>query len=321
MDPHELARRLRVAVATAVVGHDAALDLLLVALCCGGHALLEDVPGVGKTLLARSLAGALGCSFRRVQLTPDVLPSDVTGSNIYNQKTGEFEFRAGPVFTQILLADEINRATPRTQSALLEAMEEHQVTVDGDTRTLSSPFFVLATQNPIELEGTFPLPEAQLDRFLVRVRLGYPSRAQEAAVLERYEATDRVVPEAVTEPGELAAWQAARAAVHVAPAVRGYVLDLVAATRADPRLELGASPRAALMLHRAAQARALLEGRSFVVPDDVKALANPVLAHRLIVSPATRLSGEDADSVLAALLAEVPVPVEALEDAASSPSP
>lgn len=306
-------------MATAVVGNEAPLELLFIALCCGGHALLEDVPGVGKTLLARSLAGALGCSFRRVQLTPDVLPSDVTGSNIYNQKTGEFEFRPGPIFTEILLADEINRATPRTQSALLEAMEEHQVTVDGDTRPLSSPFFVLATQNPVELEGTFPLPEAQLDRFCVRVRLGYPSRAQEAAVLERYEATDRVVPKAVTEPKELAAWQAARAGVHVCSAVRDYVLDLVAATRADPRLELGASPRAALMLHRAAQARALLAGRSFVLPDDIKALAIPVLAHRLIVSTATRLSGEDADSVVASLLAEVPVPVEPLEDATSPP--
>ncbi len=302
--------RVRRAVAAAVVGNERALDLLLVALLCGGHALLEDVPGVGKTLLARSLAASLGCEFRRIQLTPDVLPSDVTGSSVYNQHSTEFEFRPGPVFTQVLLADEINRATPRTQSALLEAMEERQVTVDGTTRRLPEPFLVLATQNPVELEGTFPLPEAQLDRFLIRVRLGYPSLDDEREILGRYQAEAPPAPQPVTAPSEIARLWHARGQIAVSAAVEDYLLALVRATREDERVALGASPRAALALHRAAQALALLDGRGFVLPDDVKTLYLPVLAHRLVLTPSARLRGAGVEGVLASLLEATPVPVE-----------
>ena len=301
--------RVRRAVASVIVGKEDAIDLLLVALLARGHVLLEDVPGVGKTLLARSLATAMGCGFRRVQFTPDVLPSDVTGSSIFNRKTQEFEFRPGPVFTPVLLADEINRASPRTQSALLEAMEERQVSVEGEAVTLPEPFLVLATQNPIELEGTFPLPEAQLDRFLVRVAPGYPSRADEELMLARFGHGDPHI-EAVAEAAEIVALQGARAEVAVGAAVRDYLLDVVAATRADERLALGASPRAALALYRAAQARALLDGRTLVLPDDVKQLATAVLAHRLVVQPEARLRGESATRVVADVLERVAVPVE-----------
>jgi MoxR-like ATPase len=303
--------RVRAAVASVVVGNEDALEQLLVALLCRGHALVEDVPGVGKTLLARSLAAALGCSFRRVQFTPDVLPSDVTGSNVFNQRTAEFEFRPGPVFTQVLLADEINRATPRAQSALLEAMEERQVTVDGRTMPLPEPFLVLATQNPVELEGTFPLPEAQLDRFLVRVTLGYPTLEDEHAILLRFEHEDpfdRLSP--VMTAAEALALQGQRGRVTVSDPVRSYLVDLVRATRADERLALGASPRGALSLHRAVQARALLQGRPYALPDDVKALAVPVLAHRLVVTAQARLRGESAAGVLGQLIETAPVPVE-----------
>ena len=283
----------------------------MVALLCQSHALVEDVPGVGKTLLARSLAAAMGCSFRRIQFTPDVLPSDITGSSVYNQHTTDFEFRPGPVFTQVLLADEINRATPRTQSALLEAMEEHQVTVDGQTTVLPEPFFVLATQNPIELEGTFPLPEAQLDRFLIRVTLGYPSVDDEHAILLRFEDDDpfsRLSP--VITADEVIRLQHQRGRVTVSTAVRGYLVDLVRATRQDERVALGVSPRGALSLHRAIQARALLKDRTFTIPDDVKALAVPVLAHRLIVTAQARLRGDSAGTVLSRILDAMPVPVE-----------
>jgi MoxR-like ATPase len=303
--------RVREAIATVVVGNEHALEQLLVALLCGGHALVEDVPGVGKTLLARSLAAALGCAFRRVQFTPDVLPSDITGSMVFNQRTADFEFRPGPVFTQVLLADEINRATPRAQSALLEAMEERQVTVDGHTMPLPEPFLVLATQNPVELEGTFPLPEAQLDRFLVRVTLGYPALEQEHAILQRFEDDDpssRLTP--VMTAAEALLLQRRRGQVTVSGPVRSYLLDVVRATRDDERLALGASPRAALSLHRAVQARALLAGRTFAVPDDVKALAAPVLGHRLVMTAQARLRGESAVTVLAGVLESVPVPVE-----------
>ena len=305
-----LPARLRAGVARAVVGQEEAVELLLVALLCRGHALVEDVPGVGKTLLARSLAAALGCRFRRLQLTPDVLPSDITGSNVFNQKLGEFEFRRGPLFTEVLLADEINRATPRTQAALLEAMEERQVTVDGETRRLHDPFLVLATQNPVELEGTFPLPEAQLDRFCVHVRLGYPSREEEDAVLRRYESDADLAPDPVTDAEEIRRWQLARGQVHVADDLRAYLLEVARSTRADPRVELGASPRAALMLHRAVQARALLSGRSFALPDDVKALALPVLRHRLVLRASARLAGDKVEDVLAGVLSTLEVPVE-----------
>jgi MoxR-like ATPase len=294
-----------------VVGNAEALEQLLVALLCQSHALVEDVPGVGKTLLARSLAAVMGCSFRRIQFTPDVLPSDITGSSVYNQRTADFEFRPGPVFTQVLLADEINRATPRTQSALLEAMEERQVTVDGQTTVLPEPFLVLATQNPIELEGTFPLPEAQLDRFLIRVTLGYPSVDQEHAILLRFEDDDpfsRLSPVITAE--DVIRLQHQRGQVTVSDPVRSYLVDLVRATRQDERVALGVSPRGALSLHRAIQARALLDGRSFTIPDDVKALAIPVLAHRLIVTAHARLRGDSAGTILSRILEATPVPVE-----------
>lgn len=303
--------RVRDAVATVVVGKKDVVDLLLVALLCRGHVLLEDVPGVGKTLLARSLAVAMGCGFRRVQFTPDVLPSDVTGSSVFDQRTAQFDFRPGPIFTPVLLADEINRATPRTQSALLEAMEERQVTVDGRTLALPEPFLVLATQNPVELEGTFPLPEAQLDRFLVRVAPGYPSAEEEDAMLRRFGHDDPAARlAAVTSPSEIVELQMARGEVEVGDAVRGYLLEIVRATRGDARLVLGASPRAALALHRSVQARALLDGRSFALPDDVKALAPPVLAHRLLLGTEARLRGDTADRIVADVVAGVDVPVE-----------
>jgi len=303
--------RVRTAVGSVVVGNGEALEQLLVALLCQSHALVEDVPGVGKTLLARSLAAVMGCSFRRIQFTPDVLPSDITGSSVFNQQTTDFEFRPGPVFTQVLLADEINRATPRTQSALLEAMEEHQVTVDGHTTALPQPFLVLATQNPIELEGTFPLPEAQLDRFLIRVTLGYPSVDDEHAILLRFEDDDpfsRLSPVITAE--DVIRLQHQRGQVTVSDPVRSYLVDLVRATRQDEQVALGVSPRGALSLHRAIQARALLEGRSFTIPDDVKALAIPVLAHRLIVTGHARLRGDSAGAILSRILEATPVPVE-----------
>jgi MoxR-like ATPase len=302
---------VRESVAKVVVGKREVIDLLLVALLCRGHVLVEDVPGVGKTLMARALAATIGCAFGRIQFTPDVLPSDVTGSSVFDQRTSEFTFKAGPVFTQILLADEINRATPRAQSALLEAMEERQVTVDGTTRPLPDPFFVLATQNPIELEGTFPLPEAQLDRFLLRVHPGYPSVEEEDEILRRFERDDplqSVVP--VATAGEIRDLQHLRGSVLVADEVRSYLLEVVRATRSDDRVALGASPRAALALHRAAQARALLEGRDFALPDDVKVLAPAVLAHRLILRSEARLRGHTEPGVVASIVESIPVPVE-----------
>jgi MoxR-like ATPase len=302
--------RIRRAVTTVVVGNEDALDQLLIALLCRGHVLVEDVPGVGKTLLARSLASVLGCHFARIQLTPDVLPSDITGSNVFNQKSAEFEFRPGPIFTQILLADEINRATPRSQSALLEAMEERQVTADGVTHRLEEPFFLLATQNPIELEGTFPLPEAQLDRFLLRVTLGYPSHEEEFEILRRFERDADEMLEPVTNSAELLDLQHLRASILVSDDVRSYLVAVARETRTDPRLRLGASPRATLALHRACQARALLNDRDYVLPDDVKALAVPVLAHRLILDPAARLRGISTEEILAEIVERLAVPVE-----------
>jgi len=302
--------RIRRAVTSVVVGNEDALDQLLIALLCRGHVLVEDVPGVGKTLLARSLASVLGCDFARIQLTPDVLPSDITGSNVFNQRSAEFEFRPGPIFTQILLADEINRATPRSQSALLEAMEERQVTSDGVTHRLEEPFFLLATQNPIELEGTFPLPEAQLDRFLLRVTLGYPSHADEFEILRRFEHDADAVLEPVTNSTELVELQRQRASILVSDDVRSYLVAVARETRTDPRLRLGASPRATLALHRACQARALLHDRDYVLPDDVKALAVPVLAHRLILDPAARLRGTSTEEILAEIVERLAVPVE-----------
>ncbi len=298
-------------VDSVIVGKRQVARLLLVALLCEGHVLIEDVPGVGKTLMAKTLAASLDCSFRRLQFTPDLLPSDVTGSHVFNQQNAQFEFRPGPVFANILLADEINRATPRTQSALLEAMEERQVSADGVTFALPRPFLVAATQNPVELEGTFPLPEAQLDRFLLKIHVGYPGEAEEALILERFAASDPLpAVRPVLSGADLAVWRLRRGEVLVADDVRAYLLRLVRSTRDHPDLSLGASPRAALALYRASQGWALLEGRDFVIPDDVKLLAPAVLSHRLSLSAAARLRGSSADAVVRGLCDSIPVPVE-----------
>jgi MoxR-like ATPase len=296
-------------VERVIIGKRSAVELAVVGLLCQGHLLIEDVPGVGKTMLARSIAKSIGCTFRRIQFTPDMLPSDVTGVSIFNQQTREFEFREGPVFAQIVLSDEINRATPKTQAALLEAMEERQVTVDGVTRPLSRPFLVLATQNPIEYEGTFPLPEAQLDRFMVRVRLGYPIARDEIAMLDSQQFKHPVteLPQVVNTQ-ELIDAQEAIKSVHVDDKVKAYIVELMTQTRKHPEVSLGASPRGSLVLYRTAQARASVAGRDYVIPDDVKALAPACLAHRMIVSPSARIKDVTAESVLADILSSVPVP-------------
>ncbi len=307
----DLARRLRDNIQKVIVGKDEAIDLCLTAVLCEGHLLLEDVPGIGKTTLARALAASLGCSFQRIQFTPDLLPSDVLGVNWFNQKTQEFDFRPGPVISQIVLADEINRATPRTQSALLEAMQERQVTIDGVTRPLPRPFLVLATQNPVELEGTFPLPEAQIDRFLLQVRIGYPTAREEGQILTRFTGGDPLGSlEAVTSPEEILEHQRRREKIHVEETLRGYVVAVARATRAHPEIQLGASPRASLALYHACQAWAAIHGRAYVVPDDVKALAPHVLTHRMIISPQAQLRGREPAELVADIVAEVPVPVE-----------
>jgi MoxR-like ATPase len=294
-----------------IVGKREPARLLLIALLCEGHALVEDVPGIGKTQLAKSLAASLDCSFRRLQFTPDMLPGDITGSHVFNQQTAQFEFRPGPVFTNVVLADEINRATPRTQSALLEAMEERQVSVDGVTMPLPRPFLVVATQNPIELEGTFPLPEAQLDRFLLKIRMGYPSEDDERAILLRFAGADPLPSlGAVVDAATVGAWQRRRGGVRVEDEVRDYLLRLVRATRRHADVELGASPRAGLALYRACQALALLEGRDYVIPDDVKLLAGSVLTHRIIPSSAARLRGSTPRGILAEICRHADVPVE-----------
>src|SRR5688572_6591644 len=283
----------------------------MVALLCEGHILLEDVPGLGKTMLAKAIARSLGCMFKRIQFTPDLMPSDITGINYYNQKIGEFVFREGPLIAQVVLADEINRATPRTQAALLEAMEERQLTVEGVTTQLPSPFLVVATQNPVELEGTFPLPEAQLDRFLVRLKLGYPDEDDEDEILRRFEGDsplDTLGPVITGE--ELTRLAAALRHLHVEPAVRRYAVQIVQATRQDTSFELGASPRGSLALFRTARALAAISGRDYVLPDDVKTMAPYVLPHRLILSTQARLRGRNADDLLADVLQRVPVPIE-----------
>jgi MoxR-like ATPase len=298
-------------VEKVIIGKRSVIELILIALLCEGHVLIEDVPGIGKTTLAKAVARSLGCSFRRIQFTPDLLPSDVTGISYFNQKLSEFVFRPGPVMSQIVLADEINRATPRTQSALLEAMEERQITVDGETRPLPRPFVVLATQNPIELEGTFPLPEAQVDRFLLQLKLGYPSAAEESQMVQRFEQQNPLDQlQSVVSDGELAAMGVDIRKIRVEESVRNYIVSIVRATREHPAVELGASPRGSLALHRTAQALAAMRGRDFVIPDDVKYLAPYVLTHRLIISPQTRLRGRTSGEILRELVSSVPVPVE-----------
>jgi MoxR-like ATPase len=308
-----VAGRLVDNVERVLVGKRTAIELAVTALLCEGHVLVEDVPGTGKTTLARALAQSIGGTFHRLQCTPDLLPSDVTGVSVFDQRTAEFAFRPGPIFGNVLLVDEINRATPRTQSAVLEAMQEAQVSADGVTRPLPRPFVVLATQNPIELEGTFPLPEAQLDRFLLRVSLGYPSEEDEATMVERR--TPRRDLNRPLEPvlslDEVQAAIAACAEVRVQDDVLRYLVRVARATRDDPGVRLGASPRATLALHRAAQAWAAMHGRDFVTPDDVKQMAPPVLAHRLVVALEARLRGRDASALVEGILESVPVPVEA----------
>ncbi|MFC0862767.1 AAA family ATPase [Sphaerimonospora cavernae] len=303
---------LRAEVAKAVVGQDAVVTGLVIALLCRGHVLLEGVPGVAKTLLVRTLASALALDFKRIQFTPDLMPGDVTGSLVYDAKTAEFEFREGPVFTNLLLADEINRTPPKTQAALLEAMEERQISVDGAARALPDPFIVAATQNPIEYEGTYQLPEAQLDRFLLKITVPLPPREQEIAVLERhalgFDPRDLSAIKAVATPADLAAARDAVKQVHVGPAVLGYVVDLARATRQSPSLRIGVSPRGATALLAAARAWAWLSGRTYVTPDDVKALARPALRHRVQLRPEAELEGAIPDGILDGILATVPVP-------------
>ena len=306
----QLAQAVQANVGRVIVGKAEATELLLVSLLVEGHVLIEDVPGIGKTTLAKALARSLDCTFARIQFTPDLLPSDVTGLSIYNQKRQEFEFRPGPVFSQILLADEINRATPRTQSALLEAMQERQVTADGQTYPLPRPFLVLATQNPIELEGTFPLPEAQVDRFLMQVRLGYPAEAEEDAILLRYQRDDPLAelgPVATT--ADVQELQKQVREVHVSADVRHYIVQVARATREHPSVDLGVSPRGTLALFKASQALAALRGRDYVIPSDVQHLCQPVLTHRVHISPQIRLRGRTPAQVIAEIVGTVPVPV------------
>jgi MoxR-like ATPase len=308
-DPKIVAERIISNVENVIVGKERELRLAVTALLCGGHMLIEDVPGVGKTMLARAIAVSTGCTFRRIQFTPDLLPSDVSGVSIYNQKTGDFEFRPGPILAQIVLADEINRATPKTQSALLEAMEERQTTVDGVTHKMPLPFMVLATQNPIEYEGTFPLPEAQLDRFLIRIYLGYPSPTDEVLVLDQQQTRHPIESlQQVTDANEILQLQGAVREIYVDPLIKQYIVQLSNATREHEAVYLGASPRGSLSLFRTSQAKALLEGRDFVTPDDVKELALFTLAHRVIVSPGAKVKGMTQADVIAQCLSRVPVP-------------
>jgi len=298
-------------VERVIVGKGEVVELAVVALLCEGHILLEDVPGIGKTVLAKSLARSLGCSFSRIQCTPDLLPSDITGTYIFNQRSSDFEYRPGPISAQLLLVDEINRATPRTQSALLEAMQERQVTIEGETKALPRPFIVLGTQNPIELEGTFPLPEAQLDRFLLNVKIGYPTPQDDHLILARFHQADplkELMP--VVTADELLKAQVACREIHIAPDVEDYIIQIIHATRKHPSFQLGASPRAMLALYCASQAFAALQGRSFVIPDDVKNLVNFVLAHRIVPKAESHLRGQTVEEILKEIVGSVLVPVE-----------
>ena len=306
----DLSRKIIDNINTVIVGKESAIEKAVAALIAGGHILIEDVPGVGKTVLAKSLATTIGCSFRRIQFTPDLLPTDITGVSIYNQDTREFEFKPGPILSQVVLADEINRATPKSQSALLEAMEENQVTVDGTTHLLDRPFIVVATQNPIEYEGTFPLPEAQLDRFLIRVTLGYPDISQEVDIIERVEKEHPLSRlGSVVTPADIISLQDASISVYVDHVIKQYIVNIVELTRHREQISLGASPRASIGLFHTCKALALIKGRDYVIPDDVKDLATPVLAHRLVLSPAARIAGVNAPQIVSDLLEFVPVPV------------
>lgn len=305
------ARRLEENIERVIVGKGDVVTLTLVAILCEGHLLIEDVPGTGKTVLAKAIARSLDCTFRRVQGTPDLLPSDVTGTYIFNQQTSAFQFRPGPVMAQVILVDEINRATPRTQSALLEAMQERQVTVEGETMALPRPFLVMATQNPVELEGTFPLPEAQLDRFLMQISLGYPSQEEDRIIMRRFREEDPLETlEPVALSGDLLELQRLVRKVHVASPVEDYIIALIHATRSHPWVELGASPRAMLALYKTAQSLAAIRGRAFAIPDDVKALTPYVLVHRIIPKAQSHLRGHRARDILKEVVESVPVPVE-----------
>ena len=311
-DVSAMAARVRENVGRVIVGRDQVIEYVLTALLSEGHILLDDVPGMGKTVLAKSIARSLDCSFRRIQFTPDLMPADVSGVNIYNQKTGDFEFRPGPLLAQFVLADEINRASPRTQAALLEAMEERQLTVEGETMPMERPFLVIATQNPVELEGTFPLPEAQLDRFLLRLQMGYPDADEEDAILRRFERAQPLDDlEPVVAAGELREMVRAVEQVQVGETVRSYIVALVQATRDDDALALGASPRASLALLRSSRALAAIRDRDYVTPDDVQEMAHVVLPHRLLLAAQARLRSQTSDDVLERVLQKVTVPIEA----------
>jgi len=309
----DLSSRIKENIRKVIVGKEEIIDLLLVALIGNGHVLLEDVPGTGKTMIAKSLAISTGCEFRRIQFTPDLLPSDVTGMNIYNQKKSDFEFRPGPVFANVILADEINRATPRTQSSLLECMEERQVTIDGETRQLESPFFVIATQNPVEIQGTFPLPEAQLDRFFLKLKMGYPSTEEALGILDRFIDQNPLENlDSVATAHEIAEAQKSYQKVHVSQAIREYIIAIVEKTREMDQVILGVSPRGSLALMRAAQVYAIIKGRDYVLPDDIKTLVQPVLGHRMIVKNTYGVKGNQTETLLQDILQSVPVPTEEL---------
>jgi len=308
-DSKTLSNELIENVGKVIVGKSDVVELVLVALFSNGHVLVEDVPGVGKTMLVRSIATSTGCDYRRMQFTPDLLPSDVTGASVFNQKTGNFEFRPGPIMAQIVLADEINRATPKTQSALLEAMGEQQVTVEGTTRPLPSPFMVLATQNPIEYEGTFPLPEAQLDRFFMRISLGYPNSEQEVAIMDDREHIDPINQlAAVCTPDDIVKLQKEADDIYIDALVKKYIVDLADATRQHPEAALGVSPRASINMMKGGKAFAMLQERDYVVPDDIKTLATPMLAHRVLLTSSARMREVTQETVIADALRQVPVP-------------
>jgi len=309
VDVASIAQRISENIQKVILGKKDEIELAILALLSKGHILLEDVPGVGKTVLAKSLAASLGCSFKRIQFTPDLLPSDVIGVSIYNQKTGEFEYRPGPIIAQVVLADEINRATPKTQSALLEAMEEKQVTVDGVTHSLPEPFLVIATENPIEYEGTFPLPEAQLDRFLIRMAIGYPDKSDEISVLESQHIRHPLEEiSQVVSPADILEAQEAVKSVYVDRLISEYIVNITSATREHPDVYLGASPRGSLGIYRVAQARAAISGRDYVIPDDVKSVVLPVLSHRIILNPSARMREVTTESVISNVLESVTVP-------------